>query len=186
LAFSQNGIAVEGVSAQQLLNPIEFGNDDDVVQHLRKVLPTWRVVAERPTGSPLSVTLKYEKVKITGERHDCLLSVLLTNTGNSPLREYHVDLEFPRCLIEKPEALSSWVHDRSSATTLLFRASMRGRDRPLYPGDSYVALQLPYYVDNEIYWRHESVLIETIKAVAYADDHAPRVSEKSMAELQIF
>lgn len=39
--FAEQGIAIEGIRQQLQLNPVEFTQSDEVVTHLRCILPTW-------------------------------------------------------------------------------------------------------------------------------------------------
>jgi hypothetical protein len=40
--FTEQGIAIEGVRQQIQFNPIEFTKNDEVIGHLREILPTWK------------------------------------------------------------------------------------------------------------------------------------------------
>jgi len=184
-AYVQPGIIVEGVRAQLLLNPIEFDNNDDVVNHLKRILPTWKIISEPDKVNPLNVTINYERVNIRSERHDYRLLVLLTNIGTPPVSTYHIDLEFPAGLIENVQKLDHYVPNRATHHYSFFRITQEAIGE-IFPGDSYAIMKIPYYVDNEIFSHRDSPLKSIVKVSVYTEGYAPKLIEKSMAELQIF
>jgi hypothetical protein len=183
-AYMQSGITLEGVRSQLLLNPMEFDTNDKVIEHLKKILPSWKVSAVTVNSNPLNITIGYEKVNIRAERHDYRLVVLLTNTGYSPISKYHVDLEFPCQMIEEPDKIDSYKAEKSTASYAFFRAT-QDKIGELFPGDSHRIIEIPYYVDDNIFW-HETLLKSVVKATVHDHEHPPRKVEKSMRELQIF
>lgn len=184
-AYLQRGIALEGLRIQLLLNPVEFNSNEEVINHLKKILPTWKPSRELEDIFPLSATINYEKVKIHSKRHDYCLILLLTNTGISPVSDYHVDLEFPAGLIEGPNDLDHYVPDRSTQDYSHFRTTW-GEIGDIFPGDSQVIMKIPYYVDHDIFWNRSHLLESTVKVTIYLRGYSPKVIEKSMAELQIY
>ena len=184
-AYLQPGITVEGVRAQLLLNPIEFKSNDEVIDHLKRILPTWKILSEPDGLNPLSVAIKYERVNIRSERHDYRLVVLLTNIGTSPVSKYHIDIEFPAGLIENAQNLDHYVPSRAAHHYSFFRVTQKTISE-IFPGDSYAIMKIPYYVDDEIFDHRGSLLKSIVKVSVYTEGYAPKVIEKSMAELQIF
>lgn len=184
-AYLQPGISVEGVRSQLLLNPIEFESNDDVIDHLKRILPTWKVLSKPNGVNPLNVTINYERVNIRSERHDYKLLVLLTNIGTSPVSQYHIDLEFPAGLIEDVQSLNYYMPNRATNDYSFFRVTQNAIGE-MYPGDSYAIMKIPYYVDDEIFDYQASLLKSIVKVSVYTEGYVPKVIEKSMAELQIF
>lgn len=184
-AYLQPGIIVEGVRAQLLLNPIEFESNDDVINHLKRILPTWKILSEPDEFNPLNVTINYERINIRSERHDYRLVVLLSNIGTSPVSTYHIDFEFPAGMIENVQNLDHYVPNRATHDYSFFRVTQEAIGE-IFPGDSYAIMKIPYYVDDEIFYHRDSILKSIVKVSAYTEGYAPKVIEKSMAELQIF
>lgn len=184
-AYLQPGITVEGVRAQLLLNPVEFKSNDEVIDHLKRILPTWKTLSEAEELNPLSVAIKYERVNIRSERHDYRLVVLLTNIGTSPVSKYHIELEFPAGLIENVQNLDHYVPGRATDDYSFFRATQKAIGE-IFPGDSYAIMKIPYYVTDEIFDHRGSLLKSIVKVSVYTEGYAPKVIKKSMAELQIF
>ena len=148
-AYLQPGITVEGVRAQLLLNPVEFKSNDEVIDHLKRILPTWKTLSEAEELNPLSVAIKYERVNIRSERHDYRLVVLLTNIGTSPVSKYHIELEFPAGLIENVQNLDHYVPGRATDDYSFFRATQKAIGE-IFPGDSYAIMKIPYYEGVQI------------------------------------
>jgi hypothetical protein len=181
--YQQPKIALEGVRSQLLLNAIEFESNEQIIEHLKKVLPTW-TVPEEPHKNPLIATVNYKKQSITQKRHDYQLVVLLTNTGDEPIANYQVDLEFPNGLVEKPEGIPFFVPDRTTDSYLFFRIAVQ--DQAIYQGDSRTIFELPYFVDQDIFAKRKDLLGATVRATIYVQGFSLRVVQISMAELQVF
>jgi hypothetical protein len=43
-AYIQKGISLEGLRSQLILNPVEFETDDEVLSHLKSLLPGWKAL----------------------------------------------------------------------------------------------------------------------------------------------
>ncbi len=184
-AYEQPGIVLEGVRSQLLLNSVVFELNQEVIEHLKKVLPTW-TVPEQAHENPLGVALKYRKKSITPERHDYQLLVLLTNTGPEPIYKYQVDLEFPNGLVENPEEITFLAPDRTTDSHLFFRIDVQDHTKTIYQGGSRTVVEIPYLVNQHIFQNRGDLLSATVKATVFVQGFPPRVVEKSMAELQIY
>jgi hypothetical protein len=135
-AFMEQGIVLEGVRKQLLLNPKEFTENDEVISHLRSILPAWQAPETLPDARRLDIALEYEKNNITQDRHDYQLVVLLTNKGSQPVDDWHVDIEFPTALLEHPEKDPYFVGPRSTGALTLFRITQFDHGRKIFPGDT--------------------------------------------------
>jgi hypothetical protein len=184
VAYAEARIALEGVRESLLLNPKEFRRNQDVLDHLRLVLPTWK--APSPRRGTADLAIKYKEKRITQQRHDYELVVLLTNRGTEPISSYHVDLEFPFALLERPTDNMLFVPDRSSVSQGFFRVTQDAQRRQIFPGDTLQVLSIEYYVDTSIFFERQQLLQETVRATLYMPSAEPQVFERSMAELQVF
>jgi len=183
-AFTEKGIQLEGVRKQLLLNPKEFTNSKEVIEHLRTILPTWRAVHTQPN---LGLDLIYEKKNITSKRHDYQLVVLLMNKGSKPVVDWHIDLEFPTALLEYPEQNRHFVGTRSSKTHSFFRVRQHDHGTVLYPGDTLRAIVIEYFVDDKIYMQKHDLFDTTVRATLYSEGiERPEMTEKRVWELQEF
>ena len=182
-AFTEKGIALEGVRKQLLLNPKEFTSNKDVIKHLRVILPTWQAIQNH---FGLDLALTYEKKNITQERHDYQLVVLLTNSGSQPVDDWHIDIEFPTALLEHPEQDRHFVGFRSNNTHSFFRVKQYDHGTVLFPGDTLRALAIDYFVDNESYRQSHNLFERTVRATLYSKGIKPKVAEKPISELQMF
>jgi hypothetical protein len=184
VAFSQEGVVREGVRENLLLNPKEFTRNSEILDHLRLVLPTWRVLST--PGTSIELSIQHSEKHITQERHDYQLFVLLTNRGAEPLARFHVDLEFPMGLLEQPRDNVLFVAERSNNSSALFRATQDAQRRTVFPGDTLRVMSFEYFVDNKIYVEHPELLRKTAKATLYLPGADPQVVERSLTELQNF
>ena len=76
-----------------------------------------------PTDLSAEIDISYTKNRITGERHDYLLQITLTNRGTEPLGAYHIDLVMPALVVSSPEAQPSYVQEKSTGDVAFFRTS---------------------------------------------------------------
>jgi len=182
-AFVETGAAREGIREALLLNPKEFGKNQEVLDHLKSVLPVWTFPSSRSTSTDLAI--EYKKKRKTQQRHDYELVLLLTNRGTEAINKYHVDLEFPFALLKQPTDNVHFVHDRSCQSTGFFRATqdMHGQ---VFPGDTVKIMSVEYYVDTHIFIYQQELLQEMVRAKLCISGAEPQVVEKSMAELHVF
>jgi len=186
VAFAEKGIALEGMRAQLQLNPKPFEKNEEVLDRLRLVLPTWQTVAAVYPADGLDVEIAYEEVRIQSTRHDYRLLVFLSNRGTTPVNRYYVDLEFPSPLAVRPHDHSLYVQARSTRAISLFRVTDKQLDTVIYPGDTLRAMTLDYFVNDKIFFEKSHLLQEKVVATVYAEGMAPRTVEKPMAQLQVF
>ena len=183
-AFCEAGLAREGLRENLLLNPKEFVHEREIVEHLRRLLPTWRVPLSGTSTSGL--TIGYTKRRITQQRHDYELSVFLNNHGSEALSKYQVDVEFPFGLLEQPRTNVTYVPERSSPSRGFFRVTQDAHRKPVFPGDTLKVISFEYFVDDHIFNDREGLLRERVRATLYVPGNEPQVVEKSMEELQNF
>ena len=93
-AYREEDVGVEGMRQQLLLNPKVFKSNEEVLDHLRAVLPTW-TEPEEPGAEGLDVAIGFEEVSMETRRHDYKLVVSLTNNGQAPVHLTHLEMEFP-------------------------------------------------------------------------------------------
>ena len=184
-AFTEKGIKLEGVRKQVLLNPKEFTENEQVIDYLRSILPAWKTSeAVRDAGS-LDLTLEYETINMTQQRHDYQLVVLLKNTGNEPIDDWHVDVEFPTAILEHPEKKHHYVGSRSTKTYSFFRVSQSDHGTKIFPGDKLRAMIIEYFMDYEIFMSRGNLFQETVRATVYNKGVSKKV-EKSVEQLENF
>lgn len=144
-AFIESGIDREGVREHIILNPIEFSSDEEILAHLRRILPTWTVPGTPETPmSPLKLDLKIERrasyVAALARSEDKLV-VLVENESGEPIREYWGEVAIPKGVVENPSSSAfSWIRERSDGDVDVFRFTQEGRrGKPIYPHDKVEA-----------------------------------------------
>ncbi len=177
--------------------------DNDPSRYSTDVLRTWKSEAEadalreveghrgkqapRPEDTAeLDISYQKEEDKTGSDRHDYTLKVTVHNLGTEPLRNFHIDLEFPRRVIEKPEVHSSFIPGRTTRESCLFRVAFTGEKQTLYPGDKQVAIQLPYFVDESIFTKRAKLFGIPVRATLYRKGLPPLSIHKAFEEIQCF
>jgi hypothetical protein len=132
-AFIHEDIKREGIRDLLHLNPISFRSDAEVLEQLPGILRNWTLVG----SLDVELKLSYEKVKITGERHDYMFVVSVTNSGTTRVEEYQVDLLFPDAFLDQAIQYGAEVHDRRTPTHRMFRTSEKEhRGAAIFPDDT--------------------------------------------------
>jgi hypothetical protein len=135
-------------------------------------------------GAPKPAKLHYNS---TGHcyRHDYKMAVILRNLGNERLSGYHVDVDFPASPLEGSEAHPAYVRDRSTRTRKFFRVS--GTCAPeIFPGDESPLLILPYYIDDDLYWKKSDLYAEPVRVTLYQTGLPHVVVERPFEEFSNF
>lgn len=174
--------------------------DNDAARYTVDALRDWKAAAEGAALQAIEgqagaqaatvedaaeIELIY-KAKIDSERHDYVLQVVVRNLGIKPLVNFHVDLEFPARVIEKPEGLPTYVNGRSTNDTSFFRATLRGEDKAIFPGDEQTVIKLPYFLDQKVLAARGRLFEHPVRAKLYRNGLRPLAIEKPFNELQCF
>jgi hypothetical protein len=175
--------------------------DNDPARYTIEVLRDWKNRAEASALSEVEglapgqiiklettadIEISYQKVKVLSERHDYLLEIKLRNLGNEPLIDYHIDVEFPAQVIERPKENRLYVQGRSNRNVCFFRATQQNNIVHIYPGDTAIVMSIPYYIDNEIYINRGNLFDQLVRATLYRSGFRPLTVEKLFGELQFF
>ena len=135
----------------------------------------------------VDLEISYRKVKGGSERHDYVLEIRLRNLSNTTIDDYHVDVEFPSRVLERPNEKPFYVEGRSNRTVAFFRTAPQSRSVAcIYPGDTVTVLPVPYYMDHEIYFQRGNLFAELVRATLYRQGFQPLAVEKPFGELQFF
>ena len=135
---------------------------------------------------PVELGITYEEKRITGDRHDYELRIKLKNEGTKPIRDWHVDVEFPTRLLNPHTTYAAKVQDRSDDQISLFRATRSSDQFDIYPGDTKVVLSIPYYVDFTIHRDPRRAFDRKVEAIAYVQGERAAVAERAVRELKVF
>jgi hypothetical protein len=150
-AFIQRGIALEGVREKVALNPIEFDQDDEVLEQVKGILSTWKLKPLQPSGLSAAVDIGYvKKPESDGARHLYDLKVVLRNTGSQPIRTYNAAVAFPAMFIRPEVTIVGERLDAKTQTHRVFRSS-KDRGEPILPGDEERLFPIPYQVNDKLY-----------------------------------
>lgn len=179
--------------------------DNDTVRYTADLLRGWKNHAEatalaeiegrvepQPVDLSAELELFYVNNQIKSERHDYTLQVRLTNRGLEPLGTFHVDLEMPSRVVERPDEKNNYVPDRSTEEIAFFRVASKTHWE-IYPGDSKVVISVPYYMDSAIdrgiFFNPRvfgDLFERPVKAIFYRHGYQPILIERTFGEFQIF
>lgn len=180
-AFIHEDIKREGIRDLLHLNPIAFRSDNEVLEQLPGILKKWSLVG--PAHAELK--LSYEQARITGERHEYMLVVTITNSGSTRLTEYQIDLLFPDAFLNQTVQYGHEVYERRTATHRMFRLSEKEHlNAPIFPGDSKKMFTLPYFVDRTNF--DSQAMEQMVTATLRLGKEKPIVEERPIRDFQIF
>jgi hypothetical protein len=184
LAYIHKDIKREGVRDNLLLNARTFVSNEDILEHLKSTLPTWRV--EPPVGStPVELAITYKKLVCDADHHNYRLTITLKNLGTEVIDSYHMDVLFPTAFLFGGTHGSAVVPIRRTDTHSCIRVSSKtGEVNALYPGDLNTILTIDYYMNRHLF--KTELLSQNVTATLYVEGKPPLVVEKSMSELQVF
>lgn len=175
--------------------------DNDSKRYSVNILQGWKQFAENAALSEIEggavsqkqtqenqidLEISYLKARMKSERHDYVLEIKVQNLGNEIIHSYHIDLQFPACVIEKSKATTFLVEDRTNRVSCFFRSIRHSQDDAIYPGDTKEVISFPYYMDDDIYSNHNELFEQFVKATFYRDGFQPLTIEKPFGELQFF
>lgn len=180
-AFIHEDTRREGIRDLLHLNPISFRSDSEVLDQLPGVLKNWALVG----SAHVDLKLSYDKLTITGTRHDYMLVVNVTNSGTTRVTEYQLDLWFPDAFLSQTIQYGNEVPDRRTATHRMCRISEKDRrNEVIFPGDTKRLFSIPYFVDRTNF--DNNALEQTVKATLRFEKEKPIVEERPMRDLQVF
>lgn len=173
--------------------------DNDCQRYTVGLLQTWKQRAEesaqaevegrtiaQPSDFSAEVDLSYSKERIESERHDYRLQVKIKNLGTEPLGPYHIDVEMPARVIERPRDVVGYVHSRSSREVNFFRISSRNHQEEIYPGDVKLVMSLPYFMNDDIFFNQRGLFDCPVMATLYRPGFRPFTIEQRFEEFQVF
>ncbi|MCP4056646.1 MAG: hypothetical protein GY738_04865 [Pseudoalteromonas sp.] len=184
-AYAYRGIELEGIRKQLLLNPKEFTDSREVLNHLRLILPSWAPPSKSADDETLVLAIEYEKERITPERHDYRLLILLTNMGELPVEKYYVELEFPTNLIHRRPENAILIQKRCTRNYSFFRL-IGNNSHIIFPGETIPVMNLQYFVDEDIFSSKFKLLQEYVRAILYVEGTGPKHIEKTISQLHNF
>jgi len=181
--------------------------DNDPTRYSVAGLRGWKSEAERaalaevegnaPSQSidySAEIDITYSQKKITQQRHDYELQVILANRGTEPFSGYHIDLMMPAAVVSNPKAHPSYLPEKSTRDVAFFRVSVRETKGEIYPGDTKTVLSIPYYIDDKIYWGRydrtggsgDDLFNRRVKVIFYHYGFRPLTLERAFGDFQVF
>jgi hypothetical protein len=147
--YIQRGIKREGLREQLILNPVEFENNQEVVDHFKMELKQGRFIMPNSTAPPLRAEIAYKLITKTESLHRYRLEIIVTNTGASRIEDYWIDLQFPKVIIDdEGTVFTAEVAARATQTHRFFRWKAEELTKPFFPGDSFDITFPDYRMDN--------------------------------------
>jgi hypothetical protein len=175
--------------------------DNDPDRYSIEILRRWKGFAEssalaeieggdiskqQTQENQIDLNISYKTFRREKERHDYVLKLTVHNFSNEIISTYHIDVEFPARVIEKPKATAFLLANRSNDKTCFFHSIRYGEDDTIYPGKIKEVMSFPYYMDDYIYSNCHWVFKQVVKATFYREGFKPLTIEKPFRELHCF
>jgi hypothetical protein len=184
-AYTHILVEREGMRDQLLLNPQNFSTSEQVLAHLTDLLPRWG--ESEVNGRPdVGIRIEHRKSRISAERHEYQLQVIVLNQGIEPIEKYYMELLFPSDFLEQSTVHSFEIKERRTPTHQLFRITQDEKKRILFPGDPVSIYTMDYFVDQRLFWRNNGHFPETVRADLVVPGKSSARTEVAMQELQSF
>jgi len=140
----------------------------------------------------VEIRMRYEKAsRSTGERHEYRLMIDIENVGSVTLRDYRVDIRFPKDFMD--EHYGAEVLPSETETHKLIRrtgANFPQYPNGLFPGDLLTDELVKYSVDSVRYHSGQmgkrNLMQLPVEVTVVADGMAPQRVTRPIRELQEF
>jgi hypothetical protein len=93
--YVHRDVCIEGVRAFDMLNPVLFSKDADVLADLERKLPPWSGL---PSPDRISVEIRHTHEGGTSSRLKYRMQVVAINHGTRPIDRYHLVTTFPAAM----------------------------------------------------------------------------------------
>ena len=173
--------------------------DNDLDRFTVDVLRSWKRKAEQaalteleggssglPVDTVADLTLSYSKDRISSERHDYTLQVIVENLGTDLLGSFYIDLEMPSRVVDDAVKHAAYVSNRTTGGMAFFRAKSENIETEIYPGDTVQVLSIPYFMDNTIFLNRGKLFETPVRATLYRQGRQPLMIETPFSNFQIF
>jgi hypothetical protein len=135
---------------------------------------------------PVELLISYINKKITADRHDYTLRMVLENNGDKVIKEWHVDVIIPTQLLDPLTKYMLKIESKSDNKLSFFRSTQNTHSAEIYPGDKKIVMDIDYRVDNPLFFKRGNLFNERVIATAYIHGAKAAVTERIVEELQCF
>ena len=182
--YVQRHIKREGVRDQLHLNHIEFETEDEVLSNFRARIIDGRFKPVRlPPPKDVDLQLGFKTISRNAV-HLYRLELTITNTGTEALKDYWIELQFPRAVLNNGTIWGA-VKTRDTGTHTFIRATRDNFGIDLFPGDPLATMPIDYHMDTDLY-RDASVLAQPVVASFGSPGMVTKRIEKEFRYLQDF
>ena len=133
---------------------------------------------------PVEITVSDRKTDGDSHRHNYRLTVQLKNSSPELIDTWHVDVEFPRPLLNSDSQFLR-VASRSTNETVHLRSTQDTHPGAIYPGDPKTVMTIDYHMDDRLYDGPPILLQEVVRINAYVSGHTLTV-EKTVEDITNF
>lgn len=133
---------------------------------------------------PVEVSLKYSVRERTSVRHGYRLPVRVTNTGMDEIRNWSVEVAFPRAMLEP--ALSFPNLRALENDMVAIRQTEAGYSGPFAPGETKETIGIDYYMDDRLYQQRATLFPREVTAAFFVDGKRIARAVSTVEQLQDF
>jgi hypothetical protein len=133
----------------------------------------------------LDITLEFEKVRIEPRRHDYRLVVQLLNRGSEIIRDWEIEVRFPRITLD-PDKSYPIDESASDPSVAVMRMTEQGHSGPIHPGARKTVLCVDYVMNDVLFRMADALFAFKVGATAYVADKKVTSSSRRFGDLQIY
>jgi hypothetical protein len=112
--------------------------------------------------------MRYRVETQTQELHKYVLDIKLENVSAKRINDWHVDVELPTLLLNKPASHVGYVRERSDQGVTLIRFTHESYMGALFPGDSQT-MKISYHMNQKLFDYRSQFFEQIISARSYAE-----------------
>lgn len=186
-AYTQKGIAREGVRDTIILNAFKFESDDEILADLESRLAEWDLSPRRSDAPSVAVQLHGKDRHINAARHVYQLEMTLTNTSSVTIPQIEWELEFPRAFVP-PNRQFHPHEERSDQATKTHRFFRGGQKIDLRPSkEASVSMIFEYLVTDDLFSEYHGKMKDLpVTVEVFADGRSIGTASRPFEAMQHF
>lgn len=146
----------------------------------------FRAVGPPPDiAPPVRLALDFLKVRIDHDQHDYRLNVGVTNSGDTVVVDWAVEVRFPSALLN-PHRSYPIVGNRLPDGRVVMRRTEANHSGPIFPGETKELLGIDYVMTHDLYDRARELFPQRVEAFFYTAGKLVATATRLVKDLQVF
>lgn len=131
------------------------------------------------------IDLQFNKEQLENARHEYRLRVEVVNSGTSILKDWAVELRFPRKILN-PSRSYPIVGKTAEDGRVTMRQSEANHSGPIFPGERKEVLAIDYIMTHELYEQRAKLFPQKVEAFFYVEGELVVSAHRTVKDLQVF